>query len=43
MHGMLKSIPKREANAIADKYMKKLNIHPADPDCPVENLSNSSQ
>ena len=30
--GMFKPIPKKEADAIVDKYMKELNVRPADPD-----------
>lgn len=28
--GMFKPIPKKEADAIVDKYMKELNVRPAD-------------
>ena len=33
--GMFKPIPKKEADEIVDKYMKELNVRPADPDRPV--------
>ena len=32
-----------EADAIVDKYMKELNVRPADPDRPVKNLSGGNQ
>ena len=41
--GMFKPIPKKEADAIVDKYMKELNVRPADPDRPVKNLSGGNQ
>ena len=40
---MFKPIPKKEADAIVDKYMKELNVRPADPDRPVKNLSGGNQ
>lgn len=41
--GMFKPIPKKEADEIVDKYMKELNVRPADPDRPVKNLSGGNQ
>ena len=41
--GMFKPIPKKEADAIVDKYMKELNVRPADPDRPIKNLSGGNQ
>ena len=41
--GMLKPIPKKEADEIVAKYMKELNVQPPDPDRPIKNLSGGNQ
>ena len=41
--GMFKPIPKKEADAIVDKYMKELNVRPNDPNKLIKNLSGGNQ
>ncbi len=41
--GMLKPIPKKEADEIVDKYMKELNVRPNDPNKLIKNLSGGNQ
>ncbi|GGI13236.1 ABC transporter ATP-binding protein [Galliscardovia ingluviei] len=41
--GMFRPIAKKEADAIVDKYMKELNVRPADPDKLIKNLSGGNQ
>lgn len=41
--GMFRPIPKKEADEIVDKYMKELNVRPADPNKLIKNLSGGNQ
>ena len=41
--GMFKTIPKKEADEIVDKYMKELNVRPNDPNKLIKNLSGGNQ
>ena len=41
--GMFKPLPKKEADAIGVKYMKELNVRPADPNKLIKNLSGGNQ
>ncbi|MFT8649007.1 MAG: sugar ABC transporter ATP-binding protein [Bifidobacterium psychraerophilum] len=41
--GMFRPVPKKEADAIVDKYMKELNVRPADPNKLIRNLSGGNQ
>ena len=43
IRGMFKPIPKKEADEIVDKYMKELNVRPADPNKLIKNLSGGNQ
>jgi len=41
--GWARPIPKKEQDAIVDKYITELNVRPADPDRPIKNLSGGNQ
>ncbi|WEV71836.1 sugar ABC transporter ATP-binding protein [Bifidobacterium sp. ESL0790] len=41
--GMFKPIPKKEADEVVDKYIKELNVRPADPNRLIKNLSGGNQ
>ncbi|WP_146765360.1 ATP-binding cassette domain-containing protein, partial [Micromonospora saelicesensis] len=41
--GWLRPIPRRRQDELVDKYVKALNIRPADPEVPVRNLSGGNQ
>lgn len=41
--GWAHPIPKKEQDAIVDKYITELNVRPADPDRPIKNLSGGNQ
>ena len=41
--GMFRPIPRKEADRIVDKYIKELNVRPADPDRLIKNLSGGNQ
>lgn len=43
IRGMFKPIPKKEADEIVDRYIKELDIHPADPNRLIKNLSGGNQ
>ena len=43
IRGMWKPVPRRELDAIVEKYMTALNIHPASPNMLVRNLSGGNQ
>lgn len=43
IRGMFRPVPKKEADAIVDKYMKELNVRPADPNKLIRNLSGGNQ
>ena len=40
---MFRPIPRKEADRIVDKYIKELNVRPADPDRLIKNLSGGNQ
>ena len=41
--GWLRPIPRRRQDELVDKYIKALDIRPADPELPVRNLSGGNQ
>lgn len=41
--GMFRPISRKEADRIVDKYIKELNVRPADPDRLIKNLSGGNQ
>jgi len=41
--GWARRIPQRRQDELVDRYVKALNIRPADPDLPVRNLSGGNQ
>ncbi|MET7881096.1 sugar ABC transporter ATP-binding protein [Micromonospora profundi] len=41
--GWLRPVPRRRQDELVDKYVKALNIRPADPEVPVRNLSGGNQ
>src|SRR5690606_7323979 len=43
IRGIWKPVPRRELDAIVEKYMTALNIHPASPTMLVKNLSGGNQ
>ncbi|SDR32605.1 sugar ABC transporter ATP-binding protein [Thermostaphylospora chromogena] len=43
VRGWSRPIPRRKQEELAERYIKALNIRPADPDMPVKNLSGGNQ
>ena len=43
VRGVWKQVPKRELDELVDKYVRALNIHPANPNMLVKNLSGGNQ
>jgi galactofuranose transport system ATP-binding protein len=41
--GWLRRVSRKEADALVETYIKRLNVRPADPDRPIKNLSGGNQ
>lgn len=41
--GWWKLMPRREQNELVERYIRRLNVRPADPDRPIKNLSGGNQ
>ncbi len=41
--GWARPVPRKEADGLVDKYVRELNVRPADPSRPIRNLSGGNQ